>query len=42
MTPHQIVALALRLFAIWLGIQALSYVPWFFQVRGLESPTMCM
>ena len=38
MTPHQIVALALRLFAIWMGIQALGYVPWFFQVRGSHSP----
>ena len=37
-TPHQIVALALRLFAIWMGIQALGYVPWFFQVRGSQSP----
>ena len=38
MTPHQIVALALRLFAIWMGIQALGYVPWFFQVKGSQSP----
>ena len=41
-TPHQIVALALRLFAIWLGIQALSYVPWFFQVRGTRVPRLCV
>jgi hypothetical protein len=38
MTPHQIVALALRLFAIWLGIHALTYVPWLFQVSGAHSP----
>jgi hypothetical protein len=30
MSPQQIVALALRLFAIWLGIQALGYLPSFF------------
>ena len=38
MTPLQIVALALRLFAIWMGIQTLGYVPWFFQLRGSQSP----
>jgi hypothetical protein len=37
-TPHQIVALALRLFAIWMGIQALGYVPWFLQVKRSQSP----
>jgi hypothetical protein len=30
MSPQQIVAVALRLFAIWLGIQALDYLPSFF------------
>jgi hypothetical protein len=35
-TPQQMVALALRLFAIWLGIQALGYVVWFFWGRGSQ------
>jgi hypothetical protein len=30
MSPQQIVAVALRLFAIWLGIRALDYLPSFF------------
>jgi hypothetical protein len=36
-TPHQTVALAFRLFAIWLAIQALGYVPAFFSVGGSGS-----
>ena len=35
-TPHQMVALALRLFAIWLGVQALGYVVWFFWGRASQ------
>lgn len=38
-TPQQIVALAFRLFAIWLGIQALRMVPWFFASGALQSPS---
>jgi hypothetical protein len=38
-TPQQIVAVALRLFAIWMGIQALEYVVWFLvEVSGSRSP----
>ena len=37
-TPHQIVALALRLCAIWLGLKALGYVPAFFEARSSQSP----
>ncbi len=36
MTPRQIVALALRLFAVWLGFQALGYVVWFLWGRGSQ------
>jgi hypothetical protein len=36
-TPNQIVALALRLFAIWLGMQALGYLYWFVEVSASES-----
>ncbi|MGH9645096.1 MAG: hypothetical protein ACRD3Q_22050 [Terriglobales bacterium] len=32
MTPQQIVALTLRLFAIWVGLQALSWVPSLFDI----------
>jgi hypothetical protein len=39
MTPQQIVALALRLFAIWLGTQALRMVPWYFEPGALQSPS---
>jgi len=35
-TPHQIVALSFRLFAIWLGIQALGYLPAFFDRSGFH------
>ena len=37
MTPQQAVALALRLFAIWLGIQVLRMVPWFFEPGAVQS-----
>lgn len=37
MTPHQTAALALRLSAIWLGLQALGYLPWFFNMNGQQS-----
>jgi multisubunit Na+/H+ antiporter MnhB subunit len=37
-TPHQIVAVALRLFAVWLGLQALTTVPSFFTLNGFHSP----
>jgi hypothetical protein len=36
-TPYQIVAVALRLFAVWLGLQALRTVPAFFTVSGFRS-----
>jgi hypothetical protein len=36
-TPRQIVALALRLFAIWLAIQALGYIFWFFWGKSSHS-----
>jgi hypothetical protein len=36
-TPHQIVALAIRLFAIWLGMQALGYVYWFLEMSGSQA-----
>jgi hypothetical protein len=38
-TPLQSVALALRLFAVWLALQTLRTVPSFFTVNGLESPS---
>jgi hypothetical protein len=38
-TPQQIVAVALRLFAVWLGIETLKTVPAFFTVRGFDSPS---
>ena len=38
MTPHQIVAVALRLLAIWLGIEALRIVPSFFLVGTSGAP----
>jgi hypothetical protein len=38
-TPYQIVAVALRLFAVWLGLQALRTVPAFFTVSGFQSPS---
>jgi hypothetical protein len=38
-TPHQIVVVALRLFAVWLGLQALWTVPAFFNASAaLRSP----
>jgi hypothetical protein len=37
MTPHQIVAVALRLFAVWLGIQALRILPAFFVVNSSDA-----
>jgi hypothetical protein len=37
-TPHQIVAVALRLFAVWIGIQTLRALPAFFTVSGSGSP----
>ena len=37
MTAQQTAALALRLFAIWLGIQALGYLPAFLNVSGSGS-----
>ena len=40
MTPHQIVAVALRLFAVWLGLQALTALPSFFAVNGFHSPNL--
>jgi hypothetical protein len=36
-TPQQIVALALRLFAIWLALQTLRLLPSFFTARRIES-----
>jgi hypothetical protein len=38
-TPRQIVALAFRLFAVWLGLQALRSVPYFFEVSGSKPPS---
>ena len=38
MTPHQIIAVALRLFAVWLGLQALTALPSFFTLNGFHSP----
>jgi hypothetical protein len=38
MTPHQIVAVALRLFAVWLGIQTLRTLPAFFAVNSSDAP----
>ena len=37
MTPNQMVALALRLFAIWLGMQSLGYLYWFVEMSASES-----
>jgi len=37
-TPHQIVAVALRLFAVWLALQAFRTLPAFFTLKGTESP----
>jgi len=37
-TPHQIIAVALRLFAVWLGLQALTALPSFFTLNGFHSP----
>jgi hypothetical protein len=37
MTPHQTLAVALRLFAIWIGIQALAWVPGVFSL-GTKAP----
>lgn len=37
MTPKQIVALAVRLFAIWLTIQVLRMVPWFFEPGAFQA-----
>ena len=39
MTPHQSVALALRLFAIWLALQTLWALPSFFTARSSQSLT---
>jgi hypothetical protein len=38
-TPLQSVALALRLFAVWLALQTLRTVPSFFTVNGFASPS---
>ena len=37
MTPQQIVALAVRLFAIWMAIQVLRMVPWFFEPSAFQA-----
>jgi heme exporter protein D len=37
MTPHQSVALALRLFAIWVALQTLRTLPAFFTMGGFDS-----
>ena len=37
-TPHQTVAVALRLFAVWIGLQALMTLPAFFQPNGSDAP----
>jgi hypothetical protein len=37
-TPHQIVAVVLRLFAVWLGLQTLRTLPSFFALNGSEAP----
>lgn len=39
MTPRQVVALAVRLFAIWLAIQVLRMVPWFFDPGAFQAPS---
>ena len=39
MTPHQIVAVALRLFAVWLVLQTLKILPAFFTERAFQSPS---
>ena len=39
MTPNQVVAVALRLFAVWLGLQTLRTVPAFFRTSGFDSPS---
>jgi hypothetical protein len=36
-TPQQIVALAVRLFAIWMAIQVLRMVPWFFEPAAFQA-----
>jgi hypothetical protein len=38
-TPQQIVAVALRLFAVWLGLQTLRSLPAFLATNGFESPS---
>jgi len=40
MTPHQTVAVALRLFAVWLGLQALITLPAFFADKWSNSPVL--
>lgn len=37
MRPRQAVALAVRLFAIWLAIQVLRMVPWFFEPGAFQA-----
>jgi hypothetical protein len=37
-TPHQSVAVALRLFAVWLALRTLSTVPWFFEPHASDTP----
>ena len=37
-TPHQIVAVALRLFAVWIGIQTLRTLPAFLTMTGSDTP----
>ena len=39
MTPNQVVAVALRVFAVWLGLQTLRTVPAFFRTNGFDSPS---
>ena len=38
-TPHQIVAVALRLFAVWLGLQTLRTLPAFLGTNGFGPPS---
>jgi hypothetical protein len=41
-TPQQVVGVAFRLFAIWLALHAMGYVPSFFRTIGSESPFVYM
>ena len=38
MNPRQVVAVALRLFAVWLLLQALRTIPSLFRIGGSEAP----